>query len=45
MRGNVGFCAYRNDARFLWKRIASETKQSSELLADVWAIGKALWKR
>ncbi|GLE02208.1 hypothetical protein PINS_up011046 [Pythium insidiosum] len=34
-----------NDARFLWKRIPSETKQLSDLLPSVWSIGKALWKR
>ncbi|KAH7491727.1 hypothetical protein PRIC1_002863 [Phytophthora ramorum] len=34
-----------NDARFLWKRIAPETKQSSEELRAVWEIGKALWQR
>jgi hypothetical protein len=34
-----------NDARFLWKRIDAETKGSSELLAAVWEIGKALWQR
>ncbi|CAH0520335.1 unnamed protein product [Peronospora belbahrii] len=34
-----------NDARFLWKRIAIETKERSEELQNVWEIGKALWKR
>ncbi|KAJ0391932.1 hypothetical protein P43SY_009891 [Pythium insidiosum] len=34
-----------NDARFLWKRIPSDIKQQSTLLANVWSIGKALWKR
>ncbi|TMW69172.1 hypothetical protein Poli38472_001328 [Pythium oligandrum] len=34
-----------NDARFLWKRIALETKQESEPLRNVWEIGKALWER
>ncbi|KAE8896407.1 hypothetical protein PF005_g7514 [Phytophthora fragariae] len=34
-----------NDARFLWKRIAPEIKQSSEELRAVWDIGTALWQR
>ncbi|DAZ97158.1 TPA: hypothetical protein N0F65_004772 [Lagenidium giganteum] len=34
-----------NDARFLWKRIAPETKQASAPLKAVWEIGKALWTR
>ncbi|CAI5746843.1 unnamed protein product [Peronospora destructor] len=34
-----------NDARFLWKRIAIETKETSEELQKVWEIGKALWQR
>lgn len=34
-----------NDARFLWKRVALETKQGSEELQSVWEIGKALWQR
>lgn len=35
----------RNDARFLWKRIASSVKQDSETLRNAWEIGKALWQR
>ncbi|CAI5714931.1 unnamed protein product [Peronospora destructor] len=34
-----------NDARFLWKRIAIEIKETSEELQKVWEIGKALWQR
>ena len=34
-----------NDARFLWRRIKTETKEASEALRNVWAIGKALWQR
>lgn len=35
----------RNDARFLWKRIAPAVKQESETLRKAWDIGKALWQR
>ncbi|CAH0488698.1 unnamed protein product [Peronospora farinosa] len=34
-----------NDARFLWKRIEIEIKETSEELQKVWEIGKALWHR
>ncbi|KAG1710056.1 hypothetical protein DVH05_017064 [Phytophthora capsici] len=34
-----------NDARFLWKRIPSEVKQTHEELRNVWEVGKALWQR
>ncbi|OWZ20184.1 COP9 signalosome complex subunit [Phytophthora megakarya] len=34
-----------NDARFLWKRIPVEMKQTSEELCNVWEVGKALWER
>ncbi|CEG40216.1 cop9 signalosome complex subunit 8 [Plasmopara halstedii] len=34
-----------NDARFLWKRIPIEIKQSSEELRNIWEVGKALWQR
>jgi hypothetical protein len=34
-----------NDARFLWKRIPSGTKDAAEELRAVWEIGKALWQR
>ncbi|CAI5736683.1 unnamed protein product [Hyaloperonospora brassicae] len=34
-----------NDARFLWRRITTETKDASVELRNVWAIGKALWQR
>ncbi|KAK1943434.1 COP9 signalosome complex subunit 8 [Phytophthora citrophthora] len=34
-----------NDARFLWKRIPNEMKQTHEELRNVWEVGKALWQR
>lgn len=37
-------CVRRNDARFLWKRIALPIKQESQVLRKVWEIGKALWQ-
>ena len=34
-----------NDARYLWKRIPMEIKETSDEVSQVWAIGKALWQR
>eukprot|EP01130_Rhizamoeba_saxonica_P007315 TRINITY_DN2953_c2_g1_i1.p1 TRINITY_DN2953_c2_g1~~TRINITY_DN2953_c2_g1_i1.p1 ORF type:complete len:165 (-),score=35.02 TRINITY_DN2953_c2_g1_i1:33-527(-) len=32
-----------NNARFLWKRIPSQTKQQNPQLGALWSIGQALW--
>ncbi|XP_056634453.1 COP9 signalosome complex subunit 8 [Diorhabda carinulata] len=39
---------HQNDlcnAKFLWKRIPNSVKTSTPELANIWAVGKSMWKR
>lgn len=41
----LGMVYCRNSARFLWKSIPSEIKESQLELAAAWKIGQKLWTR
>ena len=36
---------FRNNARFLWKRIPQDTKEADEELCCVWNIAKQMWQK
>jgi COP9 signalosome complex subunit 8 len=36
---------FRNNARFLWKRIPEKLKKSNGELSLLWSVGQKLWQR
>lgn len=41
----IYFFFFRNNARFLWKRIPKEIKLKNKELEEIWEIGKNLWNK